>query len=78
MLYDVDDVIRIRHPFLENRGWRVLRTFPSLNPNVTLLRIQLLNDDGTEAKQPPITIGDNLVVKKIGRYPAWQKRGNKN
>lgn len=80
MQYRIDDVVRIRHPFLGNRGWRILKKIPSLDPKIKLVRLQLLNNDGTEAKAIlPITVGTNFVIEKLGRYPTWpKKRGSKN
>lgn len=79
MPYNPDDVVRIRHPFLGKRGWRIIKQTPSLHPDITLYRVQLLNSDGTETKMRPITVVDNFVIEKIGRYPTWpKKRGNKN
>lgn len=80
MQCEPDDVVALRHPFLQNAGWRVLRSMPSLDPSIILYRCQLLHDDGTErVPVKPITVGESFIKQKLGRFPTWRQQiGSKN
>lgn len=80
MLYNPDDVIRIRHAGHKDNGWRIVREVHSIDKSMRLFRIQLLDDNGNDyPKVGQITIGDYLIIEKLGRYPEWHKQtGNKN
>lgn len=66
------DVVRVRHPFFITRKWRVMQVLPSVNGDLWLYRIQLLERDGSEdLRFRPIAVTAEYITQNLGGYDEW-------
>lgn len=78
-MYKEQDIVRIRHPFLRKRKWRIEKVLPSLAEGIMLYRVQMMYEDGTPNLQMrPIPIRETDIVERIGGYNEWLETLNEN